>query len=336
MLELKRCSHQASSQERKKEYPMIYLYSPNQAKQIIRIPKPKKTSNQTITPISEEREVMERLMSAFWPGPTPIYAPAKQVLLTYTPTTSTTDPPPTKKQKLEPNNKKYSHKKSFPILPKSTLVPYSRLLPYSTTNNNDTKDSKNNSNIAVTEQYFVGMRCPSHPLSRRLLGEFYFDKQHKQRNNHHSKTKLSGVIIGFNALPSSSSTTSKNVVSHLSIHKYGSKRKENSVTVHVLDGEDKQELFMVPPCQYGCDHSSLLVDYSTRTIHILSPNKSSATPSSCDPSATNITVEDVQRALKQPKGNHRKISQGSTGSSSEGDSANAISSISSHWNVVSS
>ena len=237
VLELKRSSHQASSQERKKEYPMIYLYSPNQARQLIRIPKPIKSSNHTTKSISEEREVMERLMSAFWPGPTPIYAPAKQVLLTCTAATSTTDTPPTKKQRIEPNNnKKYTHRKSFPILPKSTLIPYSRLLPQSTSssstttttatndddNNNNTKHSNNKSNIAATEQYFVGMRCPSHPLSRRLLGEFYFDKEQKQHNNHrHSKTKLSGVIIGFNALPSTSSTTSKDVVSHLSIHKIG-------------------------------------------------------------------------------------------------------------------
>jgi Telomere recombination len=108
---------------------------------------------------------------------------------------------------------------------------------------------------------YLGLSNPSHPLMNRFLKDTTSlssgserivvgvpTSHRNQDDSLHYLTKADDVCYHYCSMlcPASSSTS-----------------------VHVLDGEDKRELFAVPTCQYGMPSpTSLWIDDSIRTIYL--------------------------------------------------------------------
>ncbi len=273
----------------------------------------------TAVTFSESHEVINRLASAFWPGPVTIFAPVKRVRsrssssfasktskednaradishratsscssLTSLTSENGDDQPPT----LFTND--YDCDGTDPILPVSALRSLDSLLESS--NDDDKK-----------KVYYVGMRCPSHPLARRILAEVYGERDTKTPLKAHQR--IPGAVVGFNASISGQSSSSlpllcKNVcTSLLSIqdHFKFPFQKEYKPTVHVMNGEDRREMFFVPPCQYGQSSAvSLVVNALSRTITIIR-NESSLNSKKVSEDFE-LRAKDVARALLHQNG----------------------------------
>eukprot|EP00551_Chaetoceros_affinis_P013601 CAMPEP_0203705082 /NCGR_PEP_ID=MMETSP0091-20130426/48687_1 /ASSEMBLY_ACC=CAM_ASM_001089 /TAXON_ID=426623 /ORGANISM="Chaetoceros affinis, Strain CCMP159" /LENGTH=524 /DNA_ID=CAMNT_0050580349 /DNA_START=39 /DNA_END=1613 /DNA_ORIENTATION=+ len=271
----------------------------------------KKTSDEdvqvkyTAVTFSESHEVMNRLASAFWPGPVTIFAPVKRgrsnstssfaskksqddrttsSCSSLTSLTSETgdDQPPV----LSTNDDDCEG--TDPILPTSVLTPLDSIL------GNDGGDKN--------EMYYVGMRCPSHPLARRILAEVYAERDSKTVKKSHQR--ISGAVVGYNpSVRGQNSSTfpflCKDVCSSLlSIQDHFELPFQNDYkpTVHVINGEDRREMFFVPPCQYGQSSSvSLVIDAPNRTITILRDR--SRLHSKTVDEEFELRIQDVVRAL---------------------------------------
>ena len=73
--------------------------------------------------------------------------------------------------------------------------------------------------------------------------------------------------------------------------------------IDVLNGEDEQEMFMAPTCQFGKGACiSLVVDDDTKTIHIVHPSRSASKSETEVPTNTNkkskLSSRDIVRALR--------------------------------------
>ena len=99
---------------------------------------------------------------------------------------------------------------------------------------------------------YVGVSNPSHPLTNRLLKEAASEER---------------VVVAIPSLRSAQyMTKAADVCSHYASQFCTDKDKH---AIHVLNGEDKRELFSVPTCQYEkpCNYS-LWIDDSCRTVYI--------------------------------------------------------------------
>ena len=89
---------------------------------------------------------------------------------------------------------------------------------------------------------YVGLRCPSHPLAIRVL-------------------ESAGVPV---AAPSAnrfghvSPTRASHVMSDL-----------GSSDIAIMNGEDKREIFAVPPCQFGIESTVVKISESDRELIVL-------------------------------------------------------------------
>lgn len=118
----------------------------------------------------------------------------------------------------------------------------------------DTKCSTILPKCAHNETKFIGLSNPSHPLTNTLLKEA-------------AAASEDNVIVGM--APRLETTGSYMTTGISACAHFGSQCLDEEHTVHVLNGEDKRELFSVPTCQYGgpCKHS-LWIDESCRTVYI--------------------------------------------------------------------
>merc|ERR1712038_182824 len=265
---------------------------------------------------SESHEVMNRLASAFWPGPVTIFAPVKrrrsnstsslsskssldevsETKISHRTTSSCSsltsltsemcdDQPPV----LSSTNDDYCEGMD-PILPNSVLTPLETILGNADGGRNDTN-------------LYVGMRCPSHPLARRILAEVHGGEAGpKALKKAHQR--IAGAVVGFNAsIPGQNSSSLPFLCRDVctSLLSIEDKWKDYKPTVHVMNGEDRREMFFVPPCQYGKSSSvSLVIDAPNRTIAIL--RDKSRLHSKEVSEEFELRVEDVVRALLFHKG----------------------------------
>ena len=162
------------------------------------------------------------------------------------------------------------------------------------------------------QQEFIAMRCPSHPLARKILSETYAESEK------HIGRPLKGAIIGTDFC--STQKTCKDVCKTMSSLKQEFK---NDHTVHVVNGEDRLELFSVPPCQFsGLPSVSLIIDAPHREVILMrcvdkmNTNSNQRSEGNDD---FDVGVRNVSRALLHVN--------------SESIKARAIAAVMAKWNV---
>ncbi|KAL3809363.1 hypothetical protein ACHAXA_004366 [Cyclostephanos tholiformis] len=298
---------------------------------------------------SESREAFLRLASKFWPGPVVIHVRVRTLggeenvdvpNLSQENTSGGEEAP-----SWSSSSSSSSMIVSFPkvpksigdvvaeaglsVLPKSVLLSASRLLTGRDANYHDNNDGDQQER---RERYFVGMQCPSHPLSRKILNEAYRGGGHPRPKVSHSESSESlaslassmgnnirartvSVAVVGRAVPATPSadgnaaapgaTTAEEVDRSMSSavfdHKSGGR-------IVIVDGEDNRECFSVPTCQYGELHPvSLLVDGDNRTIHLIRRGDASVTRNDMADGINDGTIlneTSVRRALLKPASFH--------------------------------
>ena len=216
---------------------------------------------------------------------------------------------------------------ALPILPESALIPAANLLP---TQGGVGQDD---------DRYFVSMRCPSHPLSQKILKQIYhgpspptvapsqsteslvsissMDDSNGSKNNSRPRSR-SIAVVGCE-VPAGSSINSSATAAD--VDKAMSTKKKDG-NVFIVNGEDNREMFSVPTCQYGKSHPiSLVIDGDNKTIHLIRHAKDEASP---------VTKDSVYRALIKPDTN-KKEKKGDTSSIDR-----VISAVLSRWKIVES
>ena len=252
----------------------------------------------TAVTFSESHEVLNRLSSAFWPGAVTIYAPVRTRSLKSPAVCSGeggNDPLRGHDSMASLNSVASFSSEDSEIIddatesfPPTPVVPDSIL--FSAKDLHVPEDDE--------QKHFVGMRCPSHPIARKILAETYGRKEGNRKH------RLKGAIIGMDSLPSKPSVTCKDACTNLlstDITGMDWDMTMEKPVIHVVNGEDRHELFSVPPCQFGALPSvSLVVDAPRRNV-ILLRVKSHLTNDSqpADASDFDVKVEDVKRALSQ-------------------------------------
>jgi len=334
--------------------PLVFLHRPAQAYNVVSFSKPKtfvykeqlsiendNKDNQipsnikyTAVTFSESHEVMNRLVSSFWPGPVTIFAPVRTLNSSEAVTKSgdksiiqctnhgiehcTTsscsslisltseqgDDVPNYSSSQGSSTIEDESEEAVPILPTSALTTLNSLLL-------DEKISD--------ETRYVGIRCPSHPLARSILAEVYGKTVIKKDSpDQRRRRKVPGVVVGFNAsIPSTGSLayplSCKDVCRSLLCYQddlNSELRNSDSIkpSVHVLNGEDRREMFYVPACQYGRSSLiSLVIDEPNRIVFLLRDKSllKSNTDVSLDSKQGNdifdVRVDDVIHSLRRCK-----------------------------------
>lgn len=318
--------------------PLLYVHSPTYACNYVSFskiktfvykhPQPKNDNESkckfSAVAFSESHEVLNRLSSAFWPGPVTIFAPVKKIRSRASSLISNAIEE-MKETRLD-RSKKVScasltsltsessddqtsnlsslyddGEGSVPMLPVSSLVSLDALIGSETSSDAD---------------YFVGMRCPSHPLARRILSEVYEDKGSKDgsssSSSHKGRNRIPGAIMGFPASilnNGNQSYSCKDVCTNL-ISVRNNQNHHPPATkpvIHVMNGEDRREMFCVPAGQY-CQNSevSLVIDSPNRTVHLIQKTP----PEQTKKTDTELIIgaDDVVRALHfQQQGQHSSV-----------------------------
>mmetsp|Transcript_18979 Transcript_18979/g.28141 ORF Transcript_18979/g.28141 Transcript_18979/m.28141 type:complete len:363 (+) Transcript_18979:41-1129(+) len=96
---------------------------------------------------------------------------------------------------------------------------------------------------------YISISNPSHPLTNRMLT---------------GASSLGRILATFPSLRKNDYMTNASEVCSY----YSSKLPSENTTIHVLNGEDKRELFSVPTCQCKPLSGSLWIDDTSRTIFI--------------------------------------------------------------------
>ncbi len=240
---------------------------------------------------SESHEVLNRLSTAFWPGFVTIFAPVRTRRLKCSSISSNEEDTDRLRGhgstgslnslaslSSEGSNlpDEYKHLlKSTPVVPDSILKSACDLQLMG---------------VESSVKQYVGMRCPSHPISRKILLDTYGQKKEDLKN------PLKGAVIGINS-SSKKLQSCKDFCADLkcldgtSIEAFGNMEKP---VIYVVNGDDQREQFSVPPCEFGDVSSiSLVIDTPNRTIFLVR-DESKCTQVS-DP--FEIKVADVKRAL---------------------------------------
>ncbi|KAL3775139.1 hypothetical protein ACHAW5_010327 [Stephanodiscus triporus] len=226
------------------------------------------------------------------------------------------------------------------VLPESVLLPASRLLTSRRDDHDHDEEEEGGEN---RERYFVGMQCPSHPLSRKILNEAYRGPRPKAAHSESSESlasssstdengcaqrggttsssrgnvraRSSGVAVVGRAAPAppaadvedtaaAGATTAADVCRAMA----SAAGQGSGGQIFVVDGEENRESFSVPTCQYGELHPvSLVVDGDSRTVHLIrSGDKPIARKDAADSpnEGTILSEASVRRALLQPAAFH--------------------------------
>ena len=260
-------SSSSSSSSSEEDGKQIHSESPKKVSQERQQDQPQspRSSLAAAVTFSESREVLDRLSAAFWPGPVAIYAPVKARRQSASDCSS-----------LVGKKSDTADLHLAPILPQSILV--------QSREGNQTP--------------YVGIRCPSHPLSRRILEEVY-DKNSRGNSRAYSGDRRhfarSRVVVGFDAsVPckaDSCPTNAREVCAQLLSSSHPSCLLPPKV--HVLNGEDKREFFSHVTCEFGAEPSvSLVVDDENRTVRVLKRLRRDGTDT-----YPNVSPDNVSRAL---------------------------------------
>jgi len=266
----------------------------------------------TAVTFSESMEVFNRLACVLWPGPVKIFAPVR--MRAPKDFDAKEDERVTSKKSMPPNGSspnngdiprgcdkvKTRNKETLrapdavPIFPTSALATHAALF--------GTNPEKNTT-------YYVGFRCPSHPLAHRVLAEAYVSKNAKPRKSQHERrngtVRLQGAIFGTTSLgnranrhPRTAMDVCTNIISN---PHYKTEEEVEKRTVYVLNGEDKREIFHVPACQFSDTESiSLVINSLERTVSIIrdGPYKSVSRRGIISKCASfGITVEGIKQAI---------------------------------------
>jgi hypothetical protein len=133
----------------------------------------------------------------------------------------------------------------------SLLIHSAAFLP--TTNINDRDNVDGNGNVC---QQYIGLRCPSHPLTVKIL---------KQLQQECSDPM---VLVGSVAQQEGTSMyKAKNVVYNFA------KMSHVDSKVQVLNGEERREIFAVPTCEFQDDWLECWIDAKTRTVTLKNKSK---------------------------------------------------------------
>jgi hypothetical protein len=323
--------------------PSIYLHSPEQSCHFLTFTKPKRFVYKTSAPqvesplplegsiqeqkhtltavtFSESYEVLNRLSSAFWPGPVVIYAPIRTRRRKASTVSDTVEEGGTPSQNdnnlslcsssssyqgstsyssLQSLSSDYNEKDqlgsigqtntcklpasfpdvydeedAIPILPSSVLTTVSNLLGKGHDSNHET--------------HFVGMRCPSHPLTRRVLCAAYTSAQSTRKSLPSQESKgesspsranvskvLKGAIVGFSSVtPQFSSPPKDQIINNQNLltsslpsflmNSVDVCKSLESVPVSSLDDTQKSISFDSNGFQSGSAPTSL-----SQTVHVL-------------------------------------------------------------------
>ena len=305
---------------------------------------------------SESREAFLRLASKFWPGPVVIHVRVRTLggeedvdvpNLSREKTSGREGELPSSSSSMSSSSSSSSSSMiaSFPkvpksigdlaaeagvsVLPKSVLLSASRLLTGRDANDHDGVLEERR------ETYFVGMRCPSHPLSRKILNEAYRGggAQARAKVSHsesseslassgsssmgnNARARTVGVAIVGRAVPGtpsvngsaapSGATTAEDVDRSMSSSAIVD--HESGGRIVIVDGEDNRESFSVPTCQYGEVHPvSLVVDGDSRTVHLIRRGDASVARNVVADGINDGTIlseASVLRALLKPASFH--------------------------------
>ena len=233
---------------------------------------------------SESHEVLNRLSSAFWPGFVTIYAPVRTRRLKASSICSNDD-----KNNLRGHGSTDSLTSFSSLSSEETGTDFSDLLASTPVVPDSILHSNEDLMLPVTrdergQKCYVGMRCPSHPIARKILLQSYGQSEGKLTS------RLKGAIIGID-----SSKTCRDVCENLHSTKMANTR------VHVVNGEDCREQFSVPPCQFGDLPSvSLVIDTPSRTVYLLrDTSQHEKDPKPATPSYFDVTMHQVSNALCQ-------------------------------------
>mmetsp|Transcript_22022 Transcript_22022/g.45544 ORF Transcript_22022/g.45544 Transcript_22022/m.45544 type:complete len:961 (+) Transcript_22022:129-3011(+) len=255
--------------------------------------------------LSESREVLDRLTNAFWPGPVIIYAKCKMRRAL--------------REKQLPairEGSALSPAKMTPLKRASSLedeVIYAPILPTSILHACPKSTASLDCDTDADSPYYVGMRCPSHPLARRVLEEIYTrdkKRQHHQQQQPCGRRGRSRVVVGFSARSSDwseSPVNAREVSSQLNgatvesccQDEHDGEHDDATAFVDVLNGEDEREMFVAPTCQFGVGPcSSLIIDDETKTVHIVQPSTKGGGAAASTSSKSALSTKDVIRALR--------------------------------------
>jgi hypothetical protein len=283
--------------------PAVFLHHPIQAYNFVAFSTPKtfvfkqksntathqecEASNDapmTAVTFSESHEILNRLSSAFWPGTATIYVKARarkrrfQKLQGNGSVDSLSSLTSLSSEDLNVSPEEASMFPSIPILPPDLLYSPESLGITAKDTGNDSGD-------------FIALRCPSHPIARSILELAYGQK------NDTKTLPLKKAVIGISNHCHTKSAVVRN--SFLSTA---------TPQVHILNGEDRRELFSVPACQFSNLPSvSLVIDTPRRQIILhrdtshMKINHSTPSQQPFPESKFDIKTDDVLRALHQFK-----------------------------------
>jgi len=268
---------------------------------------------------SESMEVFNRLADSFWPGPVKIFAPVRmrtpKILDAKIETRSISEKPMALNSHCVPSPSSFS-----PISQDSSVIPKDLekrgnlytpdAVPIFPTSVLATHCSLLGTESEIKGSYFVGFRCPSHPLANRILTEAYISRTMKGKRGNQKKNdirRVQGAIFGSSSCsrhhayrePRTAMDVCTNLLSH---QHYKSEQEVKRQTVYVLNGEDKREIFHVPACQFSSTESvSLVINCVNRTVSIIRDGPSNRGVNYggeiLRDSSVGITVENVQQAL---------------------------------------
>jgi len=245
---------------------------------------------------SESHEVLNRLSSAFWPGTVTIFAPVRTRRLKNTRDHSTSEEGVeyaginghdsmaslssitslASEESEDSNDGVRVAAPSIPVVPDSVLCSEKELhIPG-----------------GGDENTFIGMRCPSHPIAKKILSKTYAQEEGNLAS------PLKGAIIGMN-IPTSEKTCRGVCAELQSFTSNGDTKIDEKPIINVMNGEDCCEMFSVPPCQFGeLPSVSLVIDTPRRNIVLL--RKRTDPVSNEIPAAAfkfDVRAEEVKRVL---------------------------------------
>ena len=126
-------------------------------------------------------------------------------------------------------------------------------------------------NSSGAKQYYVGVANPSHPLTNRILKEASSSEPHAPQ-----RVVLATAVRTNSGGTNRYMTKADDVCSHFASQfrpdsepSTKQPQQQHPIVVHVMNGEDKRELFSVPTCQYGKPYPySLWIDDCARVVYI--------------------------------------------------------------------
>lgn len=133
------------------------------------------------------------------------------------------------------------------------LVHSSATAPIRSNKSNSTSDKNDTGN----RQQYIGFRCPSHPLTVKIL------KQVQQECSDHV------VLVGSVAQEEGSSMFKAKEVAH----SFSKNLSQLNSRIQVLNGEERREIFAVPTCEFQDAWLECWIDSKTRTVTLKNKSK---------------------------------------------------------------